>query len=79
MWKITATSPRTLDASYSVFPVIGADTIKYPIIEEFLEDNKATTLASNEQKNNTTYSPINTPAKAPEPAPTPSVKKKYWE
>lgn len=79
VWKITATSPRTLDATYSIFPVIGADTIKYPIIEEFLEDNKATTLASNKQKNNSTYSTINSPATAPEPAPTPSVKKKYWE
>lgn len=79
VWKITATSPRTLDASYSIFPVIGADTIKYPIIEEFIENNKATTPASNAQKNNTTHSTINTPANTSATTPTPKAPKKYWE
>lgn len=34
VWKITATNPKTMDATYALFPVMGADTTKYPIIEE---------------------------------------------
>ena len=33
VWKITATSPKTLDASYAIFPVVNADTIKYRLSE----------------------------------------------
>lgn len=31
VWKVTATNPRTRDATYTLFPVTNADTIKYPI------------------------------------------------
>ena len=34
VWKVTATNPKTIDASYSLFPVMNADTISFPIIEE---------------------------------------------
>lgn len=34
VWKVTATNPKTRDASYALFPVLGADTIKFPIIAE---------------------------------------------
>lgn len=33
VWKVTATSPKTIDASYALFPIMNADTIKYPIID----------------------------------------------
>lgn len=33
VWKVTATNPKTMDASYALFPVMNADTIKYPIID----------------------------------------------
>lgn len=71
VWKITATSPRTIDASYSIFPVVDADTIKYPIIEGALE-NAEDVVASSPANNQGTL-------QRPEPAePTPR-KKKYWE
>lgn len=82
VWKITATSPKTIDASYSVFPVIGADTIKYPIPEQ--ESSAATqkTPASLIEKEESTLPPKSiTPSgqeKQEKPkATTPS--KKYWE
>lgn len=34
VWKVTASNPKTIDASYSLFPVMNADTITYPIIED---------------------------------------------
>lgn len=34
VWKVTATNPKTMDATYALFPVMNADTIKFPIIEE---------------------------------------------
>ena len=34
VWKITATNPKTLDATYALFPVMNADTLKYPIIQQ---------------------------------------------
>lgn len=34
VWKVTATNPRDKSATYSLFPVMNADTIKFPIIEE---------------------------------------------
>ena len=40
VWKVTATNPKTMDASYALFPVMGADTIKYPIIEDKKEEKK---------------------------------------
>ena len=33
VWKVTATNPKTLEASYALFPVMNADTITFPIIE----------------------------------------------
>lgn len=33
VWKVTATNPTDKSASYSLFPVMSADTIKFPIIE----------------------------------------------
>lgn len=63
VWKVTATSPKTLDASYSVFPVIGADSIKFPIIENI--------SSPTEQKE--VEPPVETtPVKS-------APKKKYWE
>ena len=40
VWKITASNPKTMDATYSLFPVMNADTIKYPIIEKNEEEKK---------------------------------------
>ena len=34
VWKVTATSPKTIDAAYALFPVLDADTVRYPIIED---------------------------------------------
>lgn len=63
VWKVTATNPGTLDAAYSLFPVMNADTIKYPIIEG--------------EKKEAKLEPIQEPTetKPAEPAP----RKKYWE
>lgn len=33
VWKVTCSNPKTKELSYSLFPVMGADAIKYPIIE----------------------------------------------
>lgn len=42
VWKVTVTNPGTMDISFSLFPVMGADTVKYPIIkkEEKKEEEK---------------------------------------
>lgn len=82
VWKITATSPKTLDASYSVFPVISADTIKFPIPEETASAATQKTPASLIEQSDSTLPPTSTPpsgqAKQEKPkATTPS--KKYWE
>lgn len=63
VWKVTATNPKTMDASYSLFPVMNADTIKYPIIEV-------------EKKEATKEAPKAEPAAQPA---APAPKKKYWE
>lgn len=34
VWKVTASNPKTKEATYSLFPVMNADTVKYPIIEQ---------------------------------------------
>jgi len=31
VWKVTCSNPKTKELSYSLFPVMNADTIKYPI------------------------------------------------
>lgn len=65
VWKITVTNPGTMDISFSLFPVMNADTIKYPIIKD------------EEKKEETQLEPIPDQAetKPAEPAP----RKKYWE
>lgn len=81
VWKITATSPKTLDASYSVFPVMSADTIKYPIIEEVTQPESPESTASKTYLENNTQSHINTPANQPATAPVSEeakTNKKYW-
>lgn len=45
VWKVTATNPKTTDASYALFPVMNADTIKYPIIEGEAKEEKKETPA----------------------------------
>lgn len=43
VWKVTATSPKTRDATYTLFPVTNADTIKFPIdLPDEPEEAKAT-------------------------------------
>lgn len=75
VWKITATSPRTLDASYSIFPVLNADTIKYPIIEDAIERVDKNTTSPIGKKEMTQHTAPNV-----EPAPVrPTPRKKYWE
>ncbi len=64
VWKVTASNPKTMDATYSLFPVMNADTVSYPIIEQ--------TAPQKEQPQE-----VATPAPAPAQAPAP--KKKYWE
>lgn len=34
VWKVTCSNPKTKELSYSLFPIINADVIKYPIIEK---------------------------------------------
>lgn len=34
VWKVTASNPKTKEATYSLFPVMSADTVKFPIITE---------------------------------------------
>lgn len=68
VWKVTATSPRTIDASYALFPVMNADTIKYPIIE-FDEEDASDTVDG--------ISPeVSTEVPTTE---APKSKSKYWE
>lgn len=66
VWKITATSPKTLDASYSVFPVMNADTIKFPVIDDVVQ--RAPKEEPKEEKPDVQ---VETAKKA--------VSKKYWE
>lgn len=76
VWKITATSPKTLDASYSIFPVMNADTIKYPIIEDVIEKKVVKDTASQSEAKKT----IQTTISNAEPTPVKETpKKKYWE
>ena len=76
VWKITATSPKTLDASYAVFPVLSADTIKYPIPEETVSA-VAPAPESVTEKSDSTLPPSGQ-AKQAKPKATPPSKK-YWE
>ncbi len=76
VWKITATSPKTLDASYSVFPVLNADTIKYPVIEDVIQKPSAGDTASPSDNTESTSTPK--PNAEPTPA-TEGAPKKYWE
>lgn len=75
VWKITATSPKTLDASYSVFPVMNADTIKFPILEDAIEKAKELDNASPSEK----PKKASTSTEKAEPTPAASAPKKYWE
>lgn len=69
VWKITATNPKTMDASYALFPVMNADTIKYPIIkDEPKEEGKPAEPAKEAQA----QQPAQPAAAAPQ-------RKKYWE
>lgn len=76
VWKITATSPKTLDASYAIFPVMNADTIKYPVIEDAIQKKVDNDTASPSKEKETTQ-PTTTNAE-PTPAKE-TTKKKYWE
>ena len=82
VWKITATSPKTLDASYAVFPVISADTIKFPIPEEALSAATQETPASLHEQTESTPTPTSNPlsgqVKQEKPR-TITPSKKYWE
>lgn len=79
VWKITATSPRTIDASYSIFPVINADTIKYPIIEGAIQKKEEVRMSKSDVTELKGTSIDALPNAAPTPSePTPR-KKKYWE
>lgn len=66
VWKVTATNPKTTDASYSLFPVMNADTIKYPIIKADSKEEKKDTKSE-------------APAKQEEQPKAPAQRKKYWE
>lgn len=63
VWKVTATSPRTKDATYALFPVTDADTLKYPIIEE--EETVEVEVVPQQEKAET--------------APATPVRRKYWD
>lgn len=71
VWKVTATNPKDKTATYSLFPVMNADTIKYPIIEE----------EKKEEKPADTPAPVKPAEKAEGSTVTeePKPKKKYWE
>ena len=66
VWKITATNPKTMDATYALFPVMSADTVKFPIIEAEQKPKK--------QEQATTSSKVEQPVQE-----GPKPKKKYWE
>ena len=66
VWKVTATNPKDKTATYSLFPVMNADTIKFPIIEE--------------EKPADTAAPVKPAAPASSSVTDePKPKKKYWE
>lgn len=69
VWKVTATSPKTKEATYALFPVMDADSIKYPIIEK----------GNAQQKPQEPETPQVEVQAQPEEAPTPAPRKKYWE
>lgn len=82
VWKITATSPKTLDASYAVFPVMSADTIKYPIPEGALAAATQKTPASPRQEQKSTLPPTSNPPSGQVEQEKPKAttpRKKYWE
>lgn len=76
VWKITATSPKTLDASYSVFPVLNADTIKFPILPDIIQtaSDKGTASPSEKAEAKQSHTSNANKTEAPKSAP-----KKYWE
>lgn len=82
VWKITATAnPRTTDAKYSVFPVMSADTIKFPIIENVVETKPAEQKVQVSKADAVGAAPIAEPApevKAEQPA-APAVEEKPAE
>lgn len=63
VWKISASNPRTKDATYALFPVLDADTVKFPIIEDEKEVKEATSTSEKEVKEEVKAAP----------------RKKYWE
>lgn len=63
VWKVTATNPRDKSATYSLFPVMSADTIKFPIIND--ADPEVVKAVDDVMSSET-------------PA-APAAKKKYWE
>lgn len=65
VWKVTATNPKTKEATYALFPVANADTIKYPIIES--EESMPVVEGK---------PPFDTDTKEEV---KPAAKKKYWE
>lgn len=66
VWRVTASNPKTREATYSLFPLMDADTIKYPIIEEQKKPDNAAPAAAK-------------PAQAEATPAQPAQKKKYWE
>lgn len=65
VWKVTVTNPGTTDISFSLFPVMNADTVKFPIIKK----EEATEVKKEEEVK----------PKEPTPAAQPAPRKKYWE
>lgn len=69
VWKVTASNPKTMEATYSLFPVMNATTVTYPIPPDALK----------EPKNDAPQAPTQ-PAVVDEPVPQAAKpKKKYWE
>lgn len=75
VWKVAATSPKTIEASYALFPVMNADTIKFPIIDDAKKETKEEVTASVKKTSAAIEGEI-VESGEPEPAPK---KKKYWE
>ena len=65
VWKVTATNPKTIDATYSLFPVMNADMISFPLIRE--EDQPKEEKKEQPKKTEEAKNPVQ------------ATRKKYWE
>lgn len=84
VWKVTASNPGTKTAAYSLFPIIDANVIKYPLPESTAPAAEDPVKAAHESANNADdeapFDVDQPAAQASTPSASPAgAKKKYWE